>query len=750
MKVLQQLPLLWKVLLAPVIGALCFLVYLSYGFVVSSQNNARLDWVSQALFPTLEAATENVTLLDKLTETLTGAVVAGEKDQVNGTEQLAQKVRANFDKVQKLDASQAPAIKRLSAEFDAYYEAAKNLSLSMLSGKATDAAAIKAMGMALENYRSDLAHFRSTSNDRFVGTISSVSQAAHQALFVGVGLGVVVFALLLPGLVFWIATRLITRPIQRCAAVADAISRGALDNQIDIESSDETGWLLQAMKNMQEALQAFVRAQAEMAQEHNAGAIDYRLPAEQFPGTYGEMAQAVNAVVGSHIEAMFKMAEVIKRYAVGDFSIDMPALPGKQAQLTQNCAEAKRNLIAMQDQIVQLSEAAARGNFSVRGDAERFQNTFRDMVGYLNRLMEVCDSSLTDVARVLSAIARGDLTEQIASDYEGTFGRLKDDSNLTVEQLLKIVTEIRRATDAINTAAKEIAAGNTDLSHRTSEQASSLDETATSMQELTATVKQNAENARQANQLAIGASEVAVRGGQAVSQVVATMNSINDSARKIGDIIGVIEGIAFQTNILALNAAVEAARAGVHGRGFAVVASEVRSLALRSAVAAKEIKTLIAVSAENVEEGSKLVDAAGKTMEEIVESVKRVTDIMAEITAASGEQSAGIEQVNQAIAQMDQVTQQNAALVEQAAAAASSMEEQARNLSQSVAVFKLRDQRLPQQISNDGGSRPGTKSADQGLPASKFEPSASASVRGPRSAARVINLVRKKDDWEEF
>jgi methyl-accepting chemotaxis protein len=306
--------------------------------------------------------------------------------------------------------------------------------------------------------------------------------------------------------------------------------------------------------------------------------------------------------------------------------------------------------------------------------------------------MQVSDTGLNEVVRVLGALAKGDLTEKITNEYQGTFKRLKDDSNTTVDKLTEIVSQIKDSTESINVASKEIASGNTDLSSRTEEQASSLEETASSMEELTSTVKQNAENAKQANQLAAGASEVAVKGGVVVGQVVTTMSSINDSSKKIVDIISVIDGIAFQTNILALNAAVEAARAGEQGRGFAVVATEVRTLAQRSAAAAKEIKELIGDSVEKVGAGTKLVDEAGKTMEEIVSSVKRVTDIMAEITAASQEQSAGIEQVNTAITQMDEVTQQNAALVEQAAAAAESMEEQAGNLATAVSIFKMTQQ----------------------------------------------------------
>ena len=256
-------------------------------------------------------------------------------------------------------------------------------------------------------------------------------------------------------------------------------------------------------------------------------------------------------------------------------------------------------------------------------------------------------------------------------------------------KMVGVLKDVHASMSTVNGAAGEIAAGNLDLSKRTEEQAASLEETASSMEELTSTVKQNAENARQANQLALGASSVAVKGGKVVGNVVGTMSSINESSRKIVDIISVIDGIAFQTNILALNAAVEAARAGEQGRGFAVVATEVRNLAQRSAAAAKEIKTLIGDSVEKVGVGTKLVDDAGKTMEEIVASVKRVTDIMSEITSASEEQSQGIEQVNQAITQMDQVTQQNAGLVEEAAAAAELLRSQVRIVDEAMVAFRL-------------------------------------------------------------
>lgn len=298
---------------------------------------------------------------------------------------------------------------------------------------------------------------------------------------------------------------------------------------------------------------------------------------------------------------------------------------------------------------------------------------------------------LRGALQVAEKVARGDLSSQVTVNGRDEVSLLLNALKEMNDSLAQTVGQVREGTETITVASKEIASGNADLSNRTESQASSLEETASSMEELTSTVKQNADNARQANQLVVSATSVAVKGGAVVGQVVDTMGSIKESSRKIVDIISVIDGIAFQTNILALNAAVEAARAGEQGRGFAVVAAEVRNLAQRSASAAKEIKILIGDSVDKVDQGSRLVDEAGKTMDEIVTSVQHVADIMSEIAAASQEQSAGIEQVNLAITQMDEMTQQNAALVEQAAAAAESMEEQASILAQAVSIFKLAD-----------------------------------------------------------
>jgi len=349
---------------------------------------------------------------------------------------------------------------------------------------------------------------------------------------------------------------------------------------------------------------------------------------------------------------------------------------------------------------------------------------------------------LAEAVDVAKAVAAGDLTKKIESTATDETGQLLKALREMNESLVRIVSEVRGGTETIATASSQIASGNLDLSARTETQASSLEETASSMEQLTSTVKQNAESAIQANQLAMSASEVAVKGGAVVSQVVDTMGSINESAKKIVDIIAVIDGIAFQTNILALNAAVEAARAGEQGKGFAVVATEVRQLAQRSAAAAKEIKSLIDNSVEKVDTGAKLVDQAGATMKEIVDSVKRVTDIMSEISVASKEQTDGIQQVNQAINQMDEVTQQNAALVEEAAAAASSLQDQAVNLSHVVSVFKLNG--MPQASAPVNGASV--------IPLPRKPAAVPSTAVAPVATARRVANVRpgEEKDWEEF
>ena len=490
--------------------------------------------------------------------------------------------------------------------------------------------------------------------------------------------------------------RSLTGPLARAVNLAERLSKGQLDQEFRLGGRDELTQLGEAMASVRQSVQAAIGAQLQMAEQHEAGAIRYRMDASAFPGDFGRMVQATNSLVESHVQVELLMAEVMQRYAIGDLSRDLPDYPGEKGTLTRTLAAVKQSLMAINAQIDELARAARAGDFSMRGDAGAFQYQFKTMVEHLNGMMASSQASIADVSDVLRAISHGDLTARMEGEYEGVFARMRDDANTTTAQLTGIVRGIQVAADSINNAAQELAAGNNDLSRRTEQQAANLEEAAASMEELTSTVRQNAELARQADSEAHAAGAAVRETEEAMAQMASVMGEIDQSSARISEISTVIDGIAFQTNILALNAAVEAARAGEQGRGFAVVASEVRTLAQRAGVAAKEIKELIEDAAAKVKSGLAVTVESEAAIARVAQASSRTTQLMSDIAAASKEQAAGIEQVNQVVVQMDQVTQQNAALVEEATAASRALEEQAHALTTSVAVF---------QIEQDGAAR---------------------------------------------
>ena len=649
-------------------------------------------------------------------------------------------VKQNEDQIGKLLSDMAKNVKsekgkelfsEVKLASDIYMEQAVTPTLNML--KEGNYLATNSLLLGLVDPLHDAAkkNISEMSSHEAEGIKHAYESAKEEATLLGrIQLLVSLFSLTLSAFLGYMLVRYIITSLQGAGDQLRRVSQGHYHDIISVERPDATGMLLYAMKAMQ------IRMGFEVTDAHriNNEVTRIKIGLDNVSTNVMIADKDRNIIyMNKSIVEMFQHAQVGIRTVFPNFdatklmgsSIDQfhkdPShqagmldrlrsthkasikLGGHTFNLTVNpvISESGEHLgsavewidrtveLAVEEEIANIVSAAAQGDFTQRIKLEGKSGFFLQMGQNINMLLDTSATGLEDVVRVLGALARGDLTETIDNEYHGTFGQMKDDSNATVAQLTETISRIKEAADTISTASKEIASGNTDLSQRTEEQASSLEETAASMEELTSTVKQNAENARQANQLALSASDIAVKGGAVVGQVVGTMSSISESSKKIVDIISVIDGIAFQTNILALNAAVEAARAGEQGRGFAVVASEVRNLAQRSAAAAKEIKELISDSVEKVGAGTRLVDDAGKTMNEVVSSVKRVTDIMAEITAASTEQSQGIEQVNTAITQMDDVTQQNAALVEQAAAAAESMEEQAQELAALMNTFRL-------------------------------------------------------------
>jgi methyl-accepting chemotaxis protein len=437
----------------------------------------------------------------------------------------------------------------------------------------------------------------------------------------------------------------IIAPLNMAARYVDDLSKGIIPTEITANYAGDFNIIKTNLNACGSSIKALVADGNKLAAATAAGALDVRADASLHLGEYREVIQGLNATLDAVVTPLNMAASSVERIASGDIPAQISEqYPGDFNLIKDNLNTCFGAIGALVRDVNMLAEAASEGRISSRADASQHHGDFRSIV---------------------------------------------DGVNATLATIVGPIVAVKDAVETINNAAGEISSGNNDLSARTEQQASTLEETAASMEELASTVKHNADNAKQANQLALEASGVAVKGGQVVSDVVATMSAINSSAKKIEDIISVIDGIAFQTNILALNAAVEAARAGEQGRGFAVVAAEVRNLAQRSANAAKEIKDLISDSVTKTAEGTRQVEHAGQTMSEVVSSVKRVADIIGEIAAATIEQSQGIGQVNNAITLMDDATQQNAAMVEQAAAAAESLVEQANALTTAISVFKL-------------------------------------------------------------
>ena len=455
--------------------------------------------------------------------------------------------------------------------------------------------------------------------------------------------------LLISMLLGWYGMFIITRPIQKSVNLAKQIADGDLSSAPEQEySRDETGQLLQAMHSMQEKLSVMIQTEIQSVVDGaSRGDLDQRVALDGKQGFYKNLAAAINAMLDVN------------------------------TQLVNDVLKAVRETV--------------EGRLDYRVKIEDKEGFYLTLCTSINELIGVNDSVIKDVGMVIGAMAKGDLTRVVSTDYTGSYDLLKQDINLTTVELTRVFTDIKNTTAQVKAGSGEISSGNLNLSERTEQQAASLEQTSATMEQMTASVRQNADNAKHADTLARDARGSAEIGSEVVDQAVKAMGDINESSSKIAEIIGVIDEIAFQTNLLALNAAVEAARAGEHGRGFAVVASEVRNLAGRSATAAKEIQILIQDSREKVDEGSKLVNRSGEVLAEINTSVKQVSDIVSEIASASSEQAGGIDEVGKAIAHMDDMTQQNAALVEESAAASELLSEQSDDLENLVSFFNVGD-----------------------------------------------------------
>lgn len=491
----------------------------------------------------------------------------------------------------------------------------------------------------------------------------------------------------------WIGTIIIKNLLRElggepnyAAQIVREVANGNLSVHVALQANDENS-LLYSIESMRQTLSNIVTNTSTVMDDMARGELGSQINVE-VKGDFVKLKMSINETISQLRVTLFALNDIMYALYNADFSKTISGhVKGKFKETLEHAMETQHSLREMLTDISHVMRNVAAGDINQRVVAEG-RGELLDLKDNINHTL-VALKSLTEIEHVVESLAHGDLTRTINSQYPGVFGNVTESLNNTVDSLKALIGEIKTSSDVIASVATEISMGNNDLSHRTEEQASSLQETASSMEELSSTVQQNTANAKEASEMIMGASTMAQKGVQAVNNVVATMGNINESSRKIVDIITTIDDIAFQTNILALNAAVEASRAGEQGKGFAVVATEVRSLAQRAAKAAGEIKYLIDASVHSISEGSKQVDQAGKTMEDIVSAIKNAVNIMNDIVMASSEQSAGIKQVYQAITQMDAVTQQNATLVEQAAAATNSLSDQTKRLSQEMTRFKM-------------------------------------------------------------
>jgi len=653
---------------------------IGFGLTKMSQIQGRMDDIVGDKMKKLEAVHDMADSVREVNMAIRGVIVTESEELNQDYKARIDKSRANYDQANKyldehvVSAEGKATLARISELKEASRDDNNKVIALGLANKNQEAIPILEKARPVNRKWLDalddmIDHETELANVAY----GEASKSYDTAFFWLVALGI--FAATVAALLGFLITRRIVRGVSEAVTAAELVAKGDLTSVLDTARQDEVGVLFGAITRMSEAIRGLIAQLAHMSEEHDKGDIDVRVETGRFQGSFREVAEGINNMVFDHIGLNKKAMACIKEFGDGNMDAALESFPGKKAFINETVEQVRGNIKAVIADTNLLAQAAAEGKLDTRADGTKHRGDFRRIVEGINGALDAIVQPVNAVMQVLGAMEQGDLNRTVQGEYRGRLKDLKDSLNNTVTKLASTIGEVTEAAHALATATNQVSATSQSLSQSASEQSASVEETSTSVEQMSASIKQNSENAKVTEGIAEKAAKEAEAGGKAVSETVSAMKSIAEK-------IGIIDDIAYQTNLLALNAAIEAARAGEHGKGFAVVAAEVRKLAERSQIAAQEIGDLASGSVEQAER-------AGKLLDEIVPAISKTSDLVQEIAAASGEQSTGTAQINQAMSQMAQITQQNASASEELAATAEEMSGQAEQLQELMAFFSV-------------------------------------------------------------
>lgn len=689
----KNLPFAYKIGLLPVLASLAFVLILSTSWLMGRQGIQLVDNIEQGYYASLALNRDLSTNLEEIQRTFQDAAASADLDALQEADVLRDRFVATVQQGMQNEIVDVSPLSTISNAFNRYYTLARTTTQQYIEGNVNDELFVALQDTAIQVQA--LQKRIEVLKDRDKGSITAAFANTEQSIrrSTQILMAVIVVSLALLFIISMRIIRVAAQSVRRTVSGMDALVKGDLDSTIEASSTDEMGEMVNQVGQVRTTVNELANEISTLIEAVRAGDLKSRGNPENFQGAYASLINGINELIEEFVAPIEVTAQYVERIANGD--IPQPISEEYEGDFNQIKGNLNTLVAVMNGLIAQtatLTTSAKAGELDRRGSADDFSGAWSDLINGINETLDAVTEPMRAVSEVMSSMAQGDLTHKIEGNYHGTLARLQQDTNTTIDRLTDVIGSIMQSGSSVWIASNEIAEGNQSLLVRTQEQARSLQHTTGNMENMTKIVRQNADNARRASETVLAAREKAQKGGDVVGNAMRAMDEINASSNRISEIINVINEIAFQTNLLALNASVEAARAGEDGRGFAVVASEVRNLAGRSANAAKEINELIQDSVGKVEEGSRLVNESGRTLDEIMAAVADVTAIVGEISESSGQQANSIESVNVAVAQMEQITNQNATLVHDANRSSNALGTEARKLRNTTEFFRVERQ----------------------------------------------------------